>query len=87
MRSTESAINRYSVGSIPPSVEGLRTFLENELRKIEDAISQVAEGQLELITVAPDKPRDGMIRFADAGVLGVLKGFYGYKSGAWTLLG
>lgn len=86
MRSTDSAITRYSVGIIP-TVEGLPTFLENELRKISAAMDAIANGQLELITVAPDKPRDGMIRFADAGVLGVPKGFYGYKSGAWTLLG
>jgi hypothetical protein len=87
VRNTESAIGRYTVGIIPTDATLLPTFLSTELKKIEAAINNLADGQLELITVAPDKPREGMFRFADAGVLGVTKGFYAYHTGAWTLLG
>jgi hypothetical protein len=87
VRSTESAISRYTVGIIPTDSTKLPTFLAAELKRIEAAINNLADGQLELITVAPDKPREGMIRFAAAGVLGATKGFYGYHTGAWTLLG
>ena len=47
----------------------------------------LADGQLDLITVAPSKPRDGMFRYADAGVLGATQGFYGFYNGAWQKLG
>lgn len=45
--------------------------------------------QLEVSYVAPAKPRDGMIAFADGtswnpGAAG--RGFYGYVSGSWVKL-
>ena len=47
------------------------------------------DGQLDVTTVAPAKPRDGMIRLAD-GVSwnpGSGRGFYGYSNAAWRFLG
>lgn len=82
MRNTESAIPKYAVG-IVPSTEGLKTFLENELRNISAVLDAISEGQFELITVAPIKPREGMVRLADAGVLGATKDLYVYIGGAW----
>jgi hypothetical protein len=87
VRNTEGAVRRYSVGLVPMDLASLVVFLTTELKNIESALNNNADGFLELITVAPDKPREGMIRFADAGVLGATKAFYGYKSGAWSLLG
>lgn len=85
MRSTKGAIPKYSAGLVPTDSASMAVFLTTELKNIETALNN--KDFLELITVAPAKPRDGMIRFADTGVLGASKGFYGYKSGAWTLLG
>lgn len=87
MRNTDGATRRYSVGLIPTDFAAMVVFLATELKSIETALNNNADGFLEMITVAPSKPRDGMVRFAEAGVLGVSKGFYGYHSSAWNLLG
>ena len=49
----------------------------------------LADGQLDTTTVAPAKPREGMIRLADGTLWnpGSGSGFYGYRAGAWRLLG
>jgi hypothetical protein len=65
---------------------GLVVFLQNELKNIEEAIANQAEVFLEPITVAPAKPRDGMMRYGMTGVLGANEGFYGYENGAWVKL-
>ena len=49
-------------------------------------MNDIAEGFLEPITVAPAKPRDGMLRYAMAGVLGAGVGFYGRENGVWVKL-
>jgi hypothetical protein len=87
VRSTAGATRRYSVGLVPKEFAPMVIFLTSELKNIEAAINHNADGFLELIAVAPDKPRDGMIRNADAGVLGASRGFYGYSNGAWRFLG
>jgi hypothetical protein len=87
MRNTAGATKRYTVGLIPTDFAAMVVFLATELNGIETALNNNADGFLEMITVAPSKPRDGMIRFAAAGVLGASKGYYGYHSSAWNLLG
>jgi hypothetical protein len=87
MRNTEGAVRRYSVGIVPVDLASLVVFLTTELKNIESALNNNADGFLELITVAPDKPRAGMYRFAAAGVLGVGEGFYIYHGGVWVFLG
>jgi hypothetical protein len=62
-------------------------FLREELANLQASLQALADGQLDLITVAPNKPRDGMFRFAAAGVLGVSAGFYGFYAGSWKFLG
>ena len=85
MRSTDGATRRYSVGLVPTDFAAMVVFLTSELKNIEASLNQQADGFYELITVAPLKPRDGMVRFAAAGVLGAAKGFYGYNAG-WRRL-
>jgi hypothetical protein len=53
-------------------------------------MNAIADGQLDVTTVAPTKPRDGMIRMADGtswspGGLGA--GVYCYYAGNWVKLG
>lgn len=87
MRNTDGATRRYSVGLIPTDFAALVVFLATELKSIETALNNNADGFLEMITVAPSKPRAGMYRFASAGVLGVSEGFYIYHGGSWVFLG
>lgn len=86
MRSTSGAFNRYVKGYPPAKTEDISVFLDAELQSIQNAINDLAEGFLEPITVAHAKPRDGMIRYAMAGVLGASVGFYGRENGVWVKL-
>lgn len=83
MRAAGGAVQRYVAGAVPSSPEDLSAFLREELAKLQSAYNALADGQLDLTTVAPAKPRDGMTRYAAAGVLGALAGMYSYYGGAW----
>ena len=87
MRPSGGAVLRYSSGIVPTEAAAIPAFLREELANLQASLQALADGQLDLTTVAPDKPRDGMFRFAAAGVLGVAAGFYGYHGGAWNFLG
>lgn len=87
MRPAGGASPRYSAGIVPVDAAAIPAFLREELANLQASLQALADGQMDLITVAPAKPRDGMFRFAAAGVLGVGAGFYGYHSGAWSFLG
>lgn len=84
MRDTAGATRRYSVGLVPTSFDAMVVFLTTELKNIETSLNNVQDGFYELTTVAPTKPREGMVRFGAAGVLGATKGFYGYYDGVWN---
>lgn len=86
MRSTEGASRRYTANLVPNDLPPLVVFLQNELKNIEEAMAGQAEGYLEPITVAPAKPRSGMIRYASAGVLGASEGVYAYVAGIWKVM-
>jgi hypothetical protein len=86
VRSTSGAFNRYVKGYPPAKAEDISVFLDAELQSIQNAMNDLAEGFLEPITVAPAKPRNGMLRYAMAGVLGANEGFYGRENGVWVKL-
>jgi len=87
-----------SIGSVtyapldPPSDPAqLQRYLREEMLKISAAITALAAGHLDMTTVAPTRPRNGDVRYADgtswnpgAGI-----GVYYYKgaTSAWVLLG
>lgn len=87
MRNTNSAFFRYAKGVIPKDPDDLVRFLDREFLDIQTMLHELADGYLEFVTVAPTKPREGMLRNAMAGVLGASKGAYGYRDGAWVYLG
>lgn len=83
MRSTNGAVRRYSVGLIPTEPSALAAFLADELKNIQFAIDNLADGFFEPIIVEPAKPKEGMVRLAEAGVLGATKDLYVYIGGVW----
>ena len=87
MRSNQGSVTRYSPAQVPDKTDDLIRFLRDELVKLQGVLGAIADGQLDLTTVAPTKPRSGMIRYGAAGVFGVGEGFYGYYAGAWHFLG
>lgn len=67
----------------PPADPGQhQRFLRDELRKISGAIQLLALGHLDKTTVAPSKPRDGDLRYADGSNWNP-----GYGQGAYIYLG
>lgn len=67
----------------------LSTYLENELRKVAEAISgQSPMLRLSVSYAAPKKVREGDIALADGTSWnpGGGAGFYGYRGGAWRKL-
>ena len=81
----------YAPGEPPNDAAEMQRFLREELQKIAAAITALSLGHIDKTTVAPAKPRDGDIRYADGtsfkpnGVGGV--GVWYYNGSAWALLG
>lgn len=89
MRSANLSTVQYVPNIVPQDKDELIRFLTSELSRIKIAIDALAAGHLDQTNVAPTKPRDGDIRYADgtnwnpgSGV-----GIYYYKTSAWVLLG
>lgn len=80
---------RYKPEAVPQDEEELRTWLSLELQRISAAFSGIEEIILPTLHVAPDKPREGMVILVDGTDFnpGSGAGFYGYRGGAWVLLG
>jgi hypothetical protein len=70
------------------NVENIQRFLEQELEAIARSFAETTELELRPIYVAPTRPREGMIVFADGTEWnpGAGKGVYVYASGAWSKL-
>ncbi len=87
MRASQGQVQRYVPGQVP---EGdLVRFLRQELQAISFALSAVQDGQLDVTTVAPSKPRDGMLRRADGMGWnpGSGAGVYCFYGAVWHFLG
>ena len=79
----------YAPGVAPSEPEQLRRYIEDEFKKVAAAISLLALGHIDKSNVAPVKPRDGDIRYADGTAWnpGSGVGIYYYKASAWVFLG
>ncbi len=89
MRPVGGSVIRYTAGIVPSLPDQLAPFLREELAKLQAVLSTLSDGQLDVVTVAPAKPRDGMLRRAD-GVNwdpGSGQGVYCFYSGSWRFLG
>jgi hypothetical protein len=65
-------------------------YIENELRRIGAVLDTFGNLQSPVFNAEPDRPRDGMIRYADGtnwDPTGDGEGYYGYWAGAWHFFG
>lgn len=79
----------YTPEPIPAETSQLSNYLERELDKLKIAIDLLALGHLDETFVAPTKPRNGDLRYADGTSWnpGAGRGVYVYKGSSWVLLG
>lgn len=80
----------YTPTIVPTNAAELPDYLSRELLAIAQSFQlQAPFLSLQTLNVAPTKPREGMVVKADGTHWnpGSGAGFYGYKGGAWALLG
>jgi hypothetical protein len=88
MRTPNLGSTSYVPADPPADPAQLQRYLREEMAKISAAIQALAAGHLDKQNVAPAKPRDGDIRYADGvnwnpGAGG--KGIYMFST-VWTLI-
>jgi len=69
-------------------VRELARYVERELETIAKALAEFTFLRVMVLHVAPEKPRDGMLAYADGTNWnpGSGEGHYGYINGSWTKL-
>ena len=82
------SVNRWTPNPAPVSNENLSDYLFHELNRLSDVLFNLDVMRLEQTNVAPDKPRDGDIRYADGANWnpGSGVGIYAYIGSTWTKL-
>lgn len=88
MRTPNLGTVAYSPNPAPYDIADLPRFLYTELERISAAINLLALGHLDVTYVAPSKPRQGDIRYADGTDWnpGSGAGLYYYNGSAWTFI-
>lgn len=89
MRPLNSNSVYYVPDNAPSDIRDLPRYVEVELYKIKKALDILILGHLDKTYVAPPKPRDGDIRYADGTEWnpGSGVGVYYYNGSAWVKLG
>lgn len=90
MRARNLNAVQYSPDQAPTDASEMPRYIESELLKIQGAINALAAGHLDKSFVAPTKPRDGDIRYADGtswNPTGAGAGIYYFNGTIWKLLG
>lgn len=87
---TPSIASVYYVPDTPPAnQEDFNRYVYDQLNKVGAAVALLAAGHLDKTTVAPTKPRDGDIRYADGtnwNPTGGGAGIYWFNGTVWTKL-
>lgn len=86
---TKNSSIALSFDDPPADPTQLQRYLREQNVKVVAAIMALADGHLDKQFVAPAKPRDGDIRYADGTLWnpGSGAGVYVFKSTVWVLLG
>ena len=82
------SVNRWTPNPAPINNDPLSDYHFHELNRLSDIIFNLDVMRLEQTNVAPEKPRDGDIRYADGTNWnpGSGTGIYAYVGGSWTKL-
>lgn len=88
MRPANTSSVQYNPGDPPIDAVQLQIFLREELAKISATFGLLAAGHIDQTYVAPAKPRDGDIRYADgtSWMPSGGKGLYMHNGSVWTLI-
>lgn len=78
----------YEPGIVPLDPKEIPRFLAEELRRLADILREAPARQIEFLTVAPVRPREGMVYGADGTIWnpGGGKGVYVYYGSVWVKL-
>lgn len=91
MRTPNLGTVQYVPSQVPTDAADIPRFLREELERVSFAIRGLAKGHFDKLTVAPAKPRDGDLAYADGATWnpGSGVGIYYYKgaTSSWTFLG
>lgn len=88
MRTISGSTIQYNPGDPPVDPAQLQRYLREEMNKIAATVAALAAGHLDKTTVAPTKPRDGDIRYADGTTWnpGAGAGIYWFNGTVWAKL-
>jgi hypothetical protein len=81
---------QYVPDIVPQNPADFPRYAQAEFLKLQTVIAGLIAGHLDVTTVAPTKPRNGDIRYADGTLWSPSaggEGFYGYYAGSWKKLG
>jgi hypothetical protein len=86
MQTLNSSSVQYAPAPTPADTSKLQLYIETELRNIQTAVMALAAGHLDKSYAAPDKPREGDMRFADGATWnpGSGPGLYIYDGATWS---
>ena len=60
---TNQVVSKYVRRQYPELEEGVRRYIQDELQRIEQSISTVADAAIQVTDTPPDNPVKGMVRF------------------------
>jgi|TARA_Y100000310_G_scaffold68017_1_gene63363 hypothetical protein len=82
------SVTRYEPGPLPEKNEDLGVYVVTELTRLGNILLNQSLMRLEQTNTAPDKPRDGDIRYGDGTNWdpGSGAGIYWYDGSSWTQL-
>ena len=60
---TDLLVSKYVRRQYPQLEEGVRRYIQNELQRIEQSISTVADAAIQVTDTPPDNPVKGMVRY------------------------
>jgi hypothetical protein len=64
---TNLLVSKYSRRQYPELEEGVRKYITDELQRVEQAISSLADASIQVADNAPENPVKGMVRYAVTG--------------------
>jgi hypothetical protein len=78
----------YVPAAPPQNLEGIPVYLHRELVRIAGVLSNISDNIYEETHVAPDKPQNGQVVYADGTDWnpGSGRGLYFYKGSTWTFI-